>query len=84
VVEQRTVELGPRVNDLRVIDRGLNPQDLVVVAGVLRAIPGQKVDPQVQTANVVASPPGPPGPTAGSLPSAPAGPGGGQAGGARP
>jgi hypothetical protein len=27
----------------------------VVVAGVLRAIPGQKVDPQMQTADAAAS-----------------------------
>jgi RND family efflux transporter MFP subunit len=56
VVEQRKVELGPRVDDLRVIDRGLTPQDRVVVAGILRAIPGQKVDPQVQTADAASSP----------------------------
>jgi multidrug efflux pump subunit AcrA (membrane-fusion protein) len=68
VVEQRKVELGPRVDDLRVIDRGLTPQDRVVVAGILRAIPGQKVDPQVQTADAASSPAatsGPPRPTPG-------------------
>jgi hypothetical protein len=32
-----------------VIDSGLSPDDRVVVAGVLRAIPGQKVDPQAPT-----------------------------------
>jgi hypothetical protein len=31
---------------MRVIDKGLTENDRVVVAGVLRAIPGQKVDPQ--------------------------------------
>jgi RND family efflux transporter MFP subunit len=51
VVEQRKVEIGPRVNELRVIDSGLKPEERVVVAGVLRAIPGQKVDPQVQAAD---------------------------------
>jgi RND family efflux transporter MFP subunit len=51
VVEQRKVEIGPKVNDQRVIDSGLKPEDRVVVAGVLRAIPGQKVDPQVQAAS---------------------------------
>ena len=30
------------------IERGLKPDDRVVVAGLLRAIPGQKVDPQLQ------------------------------------
>ena len=51
MVEQRKVEIGPKVNDQRVIDSGLKPEDRVVVAGVLRAIPGQKVDPQVQAAS---------------------------------
>jgi RND family efflux transporter MFP subunit len=55
VVEQRKVTIGPRVGDLRVIDAGLKPDDRVVVSGILRAIPGQKVDPQLQTA--AATPP---------------------------
>jgi len=38
-----------------VIDNGLNPQDRVVIAGVLRAVPGQKVDPQVQAADAAAA-----------------------------
>ena len=50
VVEQRKVEVGPRVGELRVIDSGLKPDDRVIVAGLLRAIPGQKVDPQLRTA----------------------------------
>jgi RND family efflux transporter MFP subunit len=50
VVEQRKVAIGPKVGDLRAIDSGLLPDDRVVVAGILRAIPGQKVDPQLQTA----------------------------------
>jgi RND family efflux transporter MFP subunit len=55
MVEQRKVTIGPRVGELRVIDSGLEPGDRVVIAGVLRAIPGQKVDPQLQT--VAAAPP---------------------------
>jgi RND family efflux transporter MFP subunit len=55
MVEQRKVEIGPRVDDRRVIENGLNPQDRVVVAGVLRAIPGQKVDPQMQEAAAAAA-----------------------------
>jgi RND family efflux transporter MFP subunit len=54
-VEQRKVEIGPRVDERRVIDSGLNPQDRVVIAGVLRAIPGQKVDPQLQAADASAA-----------------------------
>jgi RND family efflux transporter MFP subunit len=48
VVEQRKVETGPVEGELRVIESGLKPDDRVVVAGLLRAIPGQKVDPQPQ------------------------------------
>lgn len=48
VVEQRKVELGPLVGDMRVIESGLTKDDRVVIAGILRAIPGQKVDPQMQ------------------------------------
>jgi len=50
VVEQRKVETGPAVGDMIVIENGLKAEDRVVTAGVLRAIPGQKVDPQQQTA----------------------------------
>jgi RND family efflux transporter MFP subunit len=46
VVEQRKVTIGPLVDDKRVIDSGLKADDRVVVGGLLRAIPGQKVDPQ--------------------------------------
>jgi RND family efflux transporter MFP subunit len=48
VVEQRKVQTGPLEGDLRVIDSGLKPDDRVVTGGLLRAIPGQKVDPQVK------------------------------------
>jgi len=49
IVEQRKVELGQVVGDLRVIVDGLKADDRVVVSGISRAIPGQKVDPQMQT-----------------------------------
>jgi multidrug efflux pump subunit AcrA (membrane-fusion protein) len=48
-VEQRKVMIGPKVGDLRVIESGLKPEDRVVIAGILRAIPGQKVEPQLET-----------------------------------
>jgi RND family efflux transporter MFP subunit len=48
VVEQRKVELGPLVDTQRVIESGLAADDRVVVSGLMRAIPGQKVDPQAQ------------------------------------
>jgi RND family efflux transporter MFP subunit len=46
VVEQRKVTIGQLEGELRVIETGLKPDDKVVVGGLLRAIPGQKVDPQ--------------------------------------
>jgi RND family efflux transporter MFP subunit len=48
VVEQRKVQTGSLDGDLRVIESGLKPDDKVVIAGLLRAIPGQKVDPKLQ------------------------------------
>ncbi|AUC99340.1 efflux transporter periplasmic adaptor subunit [Bradyrhizobium sp. SK17] len=48
VVEQRKVTTGPLDDGLRVIESGLKVDDRVVTAGLLRAIPGQKVDPQIQ------------------------------------
>ena len=46
VVEQRKVQIGAVDNGLRVIENGLKPDDRVVIAGLLRVIPGQKIDPQ--------------------------------------
>jgi RND family efflux transporter MFP subunit len=48
VVEQRKVTTGQLEGELRVIETGLKPDDKVVVGGLLRAIPGQKVDPQTK------------------------------------
>ena len=56
VVEQRKVQTGPLDGELRVIESGLKGDDRVVVAGLLRAIPGQKVDPQLQK---IETPPAP-------------------------
>jgi RND family efflux transporter MFP subunit len=47
-VEQRKVKTGPLDGGLRVIEAGLAPEDRVVIAGLLRVIPGQKVDPQLK------------------------------------
>ena len=46
VVEQRRVELGPLDGALQVIDKGIGKDYRVIVNGMLRAVPGQKVDPQ--------------------------------------
>ena len=48
VVEQRQVLIGQLDGGLRLIESGLKGDDRIVVAGLLRAIPGQKVDPQLQ------------------------------------
>ena len=50
VVEQRPVEVGPLDGGLRVIDKGIGPDDRVIISGLLRAVPGQKVEPQEATA----------------------------------
>jgi RND family efflux transporter MFP subunit len=55
-VEQRKVELGPLDNGMRVITSGISADDRVVVNGLLRAVPGQKVDPQLQTAAATSPP----------------------------
>jgi len=44
-VEYRQVTLGPRVNGLRVVREGLNPEDRIIVNGLQRAMPGMKVSP---------------------------------------
>jgi RND family efflux transporter MFP subunit len=51
VVEQRKVEPGQLVGDLRVIEDGLTKDDRVVVGGIMRAIPGEKVDAEQSSAS---------------------------------
>jgi multidrug efflux system membrane fusion protein len=45
-VATKRVELGPIVDGLRVIRSGLAPEDRVVIEGLARARPGQKVKPE--------------------------------------
>jgi RND family efflux transporter MFP subunit len=45
VVAQRKVTIGPLDGTLRVIESGIDASDNVIVAGIQRAIPGQKVEP---------------------------------------
>jgi len=56
-VEQRKVTTGPLAHGLRVIETGLRPDDRVVVGGLMRAIPGQKVEAQMQEPSAAATPP---------------------------
>jgi membrane fusion protein, multidrug efflux system len=47
-VEQRPVQIGQLVGQLRVIESGISADDWVVTSGAHRAIPGNKVDPDKQ------------------------------------
>ena len=49
VVEQRKVELGQQVGDLRVIEKGITPDDRVVTSGLMTVVPGQKIEPELTT-----------------------------------
>jgi len=49
IVEQRRVTIGPLVGALRAIERGLKQGDRVIVDGLQRAIPGNKVDPTMRS-----------------------------------
>ncbi len=59
VVEQRKVEPGSLVNGWRVIESGLKPDDRVVVNGLMRTVPGQKVEAQMIEAGAVPTTTGP-------------------------
>lgn len=45
-VVQKTVKLGPIIDGLRVVRAGLTAKDSVIVSGIQRARPGQKVTPE--------------------------------------
>lgn len=51
-VNYRAIETGAMVDGLRIVRKGLAPQDWVVVGGTQRARPGLKVDPQRRPAAV--------------------------------
>jgi RND family efflux transporter MFP subunit len=57
IVEQRRVQLGQTTGEMRVIEGGLKPDERVIVAGILEAVPGQKVDPQLQASTPTAAEP---------------------------
>jgi membrane fusion protein, multidrug efflux system len=58
VVQQRTVTTGQRVGELRVIATGLRQDDRVVVSGLQRAVPGEKVAPEKTVITAAMSAPG--------------------------
>jgi RND family efflux transporter MFP subunit len=49
LIVQKHVTTGPLRGSLRVIETGLAPDDLVVVDGLQRAVPGQAVEPATVT-----------------------------------
>jgi multidrug efflux system membrane fusion protein len=49
VVQQRSVQIGQLVGQLRVITSGITADDIVVVSGNQRAIPGEKIAPETTT-----------------------------------
>jgi len=66
MVAMRPVVLGPLDGSLRVIRSGLSPQDQVIIGGIQRAMPGQKVKlrkgqiaPSATTAGASPPPPQP-------------------------
>jgi RND family efflux transporter MFP subunit len=50
VVEERTVQIGELFEGLRVIESGLSANDRVVVSGLMKAVPGEQVEPRLQVA----------------------------------
>jgi RND family efflux transporter MFP subunit len=48
-IEQRSVTVGAQLGTLRVVSAGLKPDDQVIVSGLQRAIPGDKVTPKPAT-----------------------------------
>ena len=44
-VERRDIKIGPLVGTMRVVEKGLKKDDRVIVEGILRARPGEKVQP---------------------------------------
>jgi membrane fusion protein, multidrug efflux system len=46
VVQRKVVKTGDKEGQLRIIESGLDPSDWVVTAGIQRAFPGAKVEPQ--------------------------------------
>ena len=48
IVEQRQVEIGALVDNMREIEKGISPEENYIVNGLLRARPGKAVTPKAQ------------------------------------
>ena len=55
VVEQRPVEIGQLVGELRVIDKGIGPDDRVLVSGLQTVGAGQKIEPEIKDLGAAAA-----------------------------
>ncbi len=49
IVERRGIKSGFQVGNMMVINEGLKPDDHVIVEGIMQAIPGAEVSPQMTT-----------------------------------
>lgn len=49
VVEQRNVELGQQVGELRVVTKGIEAADRVLISGLMNIVAGQKIEPVLRT-----------------------------------
>lgn len=49
VVEQRNVDLGQQVGELRVVTKGLAAEDRVLISGLMSVVPGQKIEPVLRS-----------------------------------
>jgi membrane fusion protein, multidrug efflux system len=56
VARQRFVTLGQVIDDLRVIKEGVSADDRIIVNGLMRARPGQKVTPEGEPAPQASAP----------------------------
>jgi len=74
VVERRGVKTGLQMGDKLVIQDGLGADDLVIVEGLLRAVPGQKVSPKPAATAATAAPAAPAAPAATAAKTASEGP----------
>lgn len=54
-VEQRGVQIGDLVGNLRVVTSGIKADDRVLVSGLQVAVPGQKIEPQSKTLEAAAA-----------------------------
>jgi multidrug efflux system membrane fusion protein len=50
IVEQRQIEIGALIDNMRVVEKGISAEEVYIVNGLLRARPGKAVTPKTQKA----------------------------------